>query len=103
MEQIINKITEIETSAVAILENTNAIKEEMSLVMEQKIVAFDEELKLKTVATLSDIQTKCDKTQEEELLNLKAKSDKLLVALDQEYATNHETLAKQILSSMIGE
>jgi len=103
MEQIINKITEIETSAVGILENTNTIKEEMSLVMEQKVTAFDEELKLKTEATLSDIQTKSDKTQEEELLNLKAKTDKLLVALDQEYAMNHETLAKQILSSMIGE
>lgn len=103
MEQLISKITEIETSAVAILENTNTIKEDMSLVMEQKIAAFDEELNQKTEKTLSEVIAKCNLAQETELIDLKAKTEKQLLALEQEYASNHETLAKQILSSMIGE
>lgn len=102
MEKVVKKLSEIEAAAVAIIDSANARKKELSDAMDVKINTFDEQIDNETAKTLSDLKVKLEQQKDAELAELKANTEKTLNALDEEYAKNHTSLAKDLLNSIVG-
>jgi hypothetical protein len=103
MEKVVNKLSEIEAAAVAIMDNANTMKKEISDNMESKVNEFDKKVDAETAQKLSELIVKLQTETAQELNKLKVCTQQTLVALDDEYNKNHSTLAQKILSAMIRE
>lgn len=103
MEKVVNRLSEIEAAAVAIMDNANAKKKEISDSMTIKTKEFDKAVDEETSKTLSDLNKKLQLETEQELLSLKDNTMRVLEALEDDYNKNHTALAKKILTQIIGE
>lgn len=103
MEKVVTKLSEIEAAAVAIMDNANAKKKEISESMIIKTNEFDKTVDEETSKTLSDLNKKLELETEQELKALKDKTMQVLKALEDDYNKNHTALAKKILAQIIDE
>lgn len=102
MEEVVNKLSEIEAAAVAIIESANEKKKELSEAMDKKTKQFDEEVNAGTEKTLSELSQKLKLETEQEISLLKENTAKALIDLEQGYQESHTALAKNILKNLIG-
>lgn len=103
MEKVVNKLSEIEAAAVAIMDNANTKKKEISDKMDVKISEFDKKVDAETAQILSELTNRLQSETEQELNELNNCTQKTLDALDDEYNKNHSTIAENILSIIIRE
>lgn len=103
MEKVVKKLSEIEAAAVAIMDNANSKKKELSDKMDIKISEFDKKVDAETAQMLSELTKKLQTETEQELLELKNCTQQTLNALDDEYNKNHSALAEQILNTITRE
>ncbi|MFI3171470.1 MAG: hypothetical protein R3Y58_03730 [Eubacteriales bacterium] len=100
MDTIITKLSEIESSANAIIQHTDVQKKEYEQVLLAKKEAFDSEVSTKTNATIQDIKVKLEATLETELSHLKEQHAQTLHAYNAEYEEYHEAYIVQILKNI---
>lgn len=97
MDSILNKLTEIESAAVSIVQHAEAEKSILDEKYDEKRRQFDLELESETKKQIQAIQ---DDLQKKTSLILSSQSDESLAqihALQKEYEENHTLYAQKIL------
>ena len=97
MEQIIGKLSEIETTAETIMKDALQKKKALSAEMERQSKEFDTQLEKQTEEQIKEIRR-----------NLEGEKDKRLSSLREDtqaayYAKNHERLSREIFEKIIQE
>ncbi|MFA9378146.1 MAG: hypothetical protein ACERKZ_15585 [Lachnotalea sp.] len=103
MEKVVNKLSEIEAAAVAIMDSANIKKKELSDKMDITISEFDKEIDAKTARSLTELTKQLQAEKELELSKLKSCTQQTLESLDNDYIKNHSALADQIVTTIIKE
>lgn len=101
MNSIVEKLSEIETSAVSIVNHAESEKERLDADMARRRREFDESLKADTASRLARIREDLESKMTYELQKQKQTSDNIIQAYEQEYEQNHEIYARDILAKMI--
>ena len=97
MESIVNKLTEIEEAASAIVAHAEDQKEALDKEYDEKRRTFDTELENKTQARLADIRRELEKNTSGILESQSGASEDTIRALEEEYAEKHTEYAHEIL------
>ena len=94
MDSIINKLTEIESAASAIVQHAEAEKSALDEKFDKKRMDFDKELEADTQRQIQGIR---DKLESETSRILSGQSQDELDALQKEYDEKHSDYAHEIL------
>lgn len=97
MDSIVNKLTEIEDAASAVVQHAEDQKSRLEKEYEEKRRTFDEELEKKTSARLESIRTELDKNTSDILEGQNGASEQTILALRKEYEEKHTEYAHEIL------
>ena len=101
MEQILNKLSEIETTANYIMEEASEKKQELSLQMEEQCRAFDAQVDEDTSKQVETIRRSLEQNKEKELSKLRQQTTEMFNKLDIYYKQNHEKLAKELCAQIL--
>lgn len=101
MENVINKLAEIETGTARILEEAGAKKIDLAQELEEKIRLFDREQDAQTTEKLESIRSDCQKKMEQELSDLRSKTSRIISYMDETYQTKHDVLADEIVKQIL--
>ena len=96
MEQILNKLSEIEITAQRIMEDAGRSKAALSAEMEQQCRNFDAELEQETNRKIQELKDNLEAQKDQELTSLRHRTEQQLEDLDTYYRQNHQQLAKTI-------
>ena len=92
MEQILNKLSEIETTANGIMEEADKKKQELSSEMEETCRAFDNRL---------EQETDLERQKDVQLTDLLKNTEEGFAQLDSYYEKNHTTLSRELFQKII--
>ena len=101
MEEIVKRLSEIETEAVRIIDDSAVQKKEMDAESEKRLRKYDEESNAKTAAELAKLRTSLENRMAEELKKLRQETERMIQSIEADYAANHGMLASQVLHKMI--
>ena len=97
MDSIVNKLTEIEEAASAIVTHAEAQKEVLDKEYDEKRRAFDAQLEQKTQTQLDGIRSKLEKKTRAMLDAQSGESTSAIEALQKDYDEKHTVYAQEIL------
>ena len=97
MDSILNKLTEIESAASAIVAHAEARKEVLDREYHDKRIKFDTEMEEKTSAEIQKIRSDMEARIMAVLDSQSGNHSNALVKLEQEYEQNHTQYAQDIL------
>lgn len=103
MDTIVRQISEIETAAVKIMNESSLQKKELDDEIKQRMDTYDAEVDSKTARQIQSIRTDLDSRMQRELSSLREHAGTLIMNLENEYALSHEALANHLLKQMIEE
>ena len=98
MDSIVRKLSEIETSAVAIVANAESQKAAADKEMAERRRIFDESLDTNTVSKLTKIRRELEMQMTLELQKQQQTSEYAILSYKKEYDANCETYALNILA-----
>ena len=101
MEQILNKLSEIETAARHIMEDADRTKAALSSEMEQQCRDFDATLEQKTNLKIQELRNSLEKQKDQELTLLRQQTEKALIDLDAYYRQNHQQLSEELFHRLL--
>lgn len=101
MEQILNKLSEIETTARRIMEDADRTKAALSSEMEQQCRDFDAALEQKTNLKIQELRSSLEKQKDQELTLLRQQTEKALIDLDVYYRQNHQQLSEELFHRLL--
>ena len=102
MEQMLNKLSEIEATANAIMQDAARQKQALSEEAEKQIKDFDASLETKTSAEIRKIREDLAREKDARITQLRAETEDQLSRLDSYYEANHETLSKELFQKITG-
>ena len=94
MEQILNKLSEIEITAQRIMEDAGRSKAALSAEMEQQCRNFDAELE-------QEMKDNLEAQKDQELTSLRHRTEQQLEDLDTYYRQNHQQLAEDLFQQLL--
>lgn len=97
MDSIVNRLTEIEDAASAIVQHAEDQKEALDREYEEKQKAFDAELEEKTQARIRSIREELEQNTAQLLDSQSGQSNSAIEALQKEYDQRHTEYAREIL------
>jgi len=97
MDSILDKLTEIENAASAIVRHAEEQKDVLDQEFDEKRKKFDEELENKTRARLEKIREQLEKEQSRVLDSSNGASQDTIRSLQEEYKEKHTEYAHEIL------
>lgn len=97
MDAILDKLTEIENAASAIVRHAEEQKDVLGQEFDEKRKKFDEELENKTRARLEKIREQLEKEQSRVLDSSSGASQDTIRSLQEEYEEKHTEYAYEIL------
>ena len=101
MEQIISKLSEIETAARFITEDTAKQKKALSDEMEKQCRAFDAALAEETDRKIGEIRRNLESEKNDRLSSLSKETQASIQALDSYYEKNHQRLSREIFKKIL--
>ena len=101
MDQVIEKLSEIEEAASKIIDSADSQKKLLDQQQEERITAYDTELENSTAKEVEKLHTKLSGQLEKELSRLHDTSASTLKALEQYYDANHDALSTEIYKKII--
>lgn len=101
MEQILNKLSEIEITAQRIMEDADRTKSALSAEMEQQCKSFDMELAQETNQQIQKLRSSLEAQKDQELAALRLNTEKHLADLDAYYTQNHQQLAEDLFQKLL--
>lgn len=101
MDQVIEKLSEIEEAASRIIDSADNQKKILDRQQEERIAAYDAELENSTAKEVEKLHTRLSGQLEKELSRLRDTSASTLNALDQYYEANHDALSTEIYKKII--
>ena len=103
MDSIVNKLTEIEDAASAIVAHAETQKEVLDREYDEKRRAFDEDLEKQTQARINAIRDELEKNTSGILDSQNGASTETIRALQKEYEEKHTEYAHEILRRITEE
>ncbi len=97
MDSIVNRLTEIESAAEAIVQHADEEKAQLDREFDEKRKKFDEDLEAKTQARIHEIQNNLEKRTASMLGSQNDASSAAIEALQKEYGERHTEYAHSIL------
>lgn len=97
MDSIVNKLTEIEDTAAAIVQHARDQQDELDKEYEEKRRTFDAELEEKTETRIRAIRDQLEQNTARILDSQNGQSDAAIEALQREYDQRHTEYAREIL------
>lgn len=101
MDQIIDKLSEIEIAASRILESAANQKKILDQQQEERIAAYDRELEASTARQVAKLQSQLSAQLNQELSQLRGDAEKNLKELDCYYEKNHNAVSTEIYEKII--
>lgn len=101
MEQIFNKLSEIELTARRIMEDADRTKSALSAEMEQQCKVFDAELEQETNKKIQQLRSSLEEKKNAELAALRQSMETSLTELDAYYSRNSEKLSEELLHKLL--
>jgi len=101
MEQILNKLSEIELTANRIMEDADKTKAALSAEMEQECKAFDAELEKETNIKIQELRNSLEKKKDTEITTLRQQMETTLSDLDIFYSRYHQQLSEDLFQRML--
>lgn len=101
MEQILNKLSEIEITARRIMEDADRTKKALSEEMEKKCKDYDAVLEEQTNAKIQKIRADLEKEKDAQLTALIEDTDAAFSDLDSYYEENHERLSEELFKKIL--
>lgn len=96
MEQILNKLSEIEATANAIMQDATRQKQALSEEAEKKAREFDAGLEKETSEQILKIRNDLEQEKDVRIAQLRQATEEQLTRLDSYYEANHEQLATEL-------
>lgn len=103
MEEIIGKLSAIETTAESIMDDAAKAKKALSADMERQFKEFDSQLEKQTEAKIQEIRCNLENEKDARLASLRDDTQAALKELDSYYQNNHERLSREIFEKIIQE
>ena len=103
MNQIIQRLSEVETAATSIIEEAGAKKKQMAKDQDARIAAFEKQVHDETEKKISEQQAVLEAQIEEELKAQKEELEKQLAHMDRIYEESHSAIAKQLLAKIAAQ
>lgn len=101
MDQIAKKLSEIEQTARAIVENAENQKHDLEYEMQEKRNQLDNDLELETKKKLEVIRSELQQNMEQLLEKQRKQNDQEIEFLKKDFQEHHTEYAKEILSRII--
>lgn len=101
MEQILNKLSEIEVTAQRIMEDADRTKTALSAETEQKCKDFDASLEQETNEQVQKLRESLEEKKDAELTALRQKTEASLKELDTYFEQNHERLSEELFHKLL--
>lgn len=101
MDQIIEKLSEIEIAASRILDSAANQKKVLDEQQEQRIADYDKEIEKSTADKVSALQAELSSRLEKELEKLKSDKEQLSTSLETYYDENHDKISTEIYEKII--
>ena len=101
MEQILNKLSEIELTAQRIMEDCDRQKQILSEEAEKKCKNYDDQLEAQTAEQIQKIRQQLEEEKDTRLSALRAETEATFSALDTYYDENHVCLSKELFQKIL--
>lgn len=101
MEQILNKLSEIELTAESIMKDADRNKQALSQEMEKKRQDFDAQIARETNDKIHKIRTDMEKEKDERIAAFRRDTEEALAQLDSYYEKNHDRLSRQLFQQIL--
>ena len=103
MNQIIQRLSEVETAASSIIEEAGAKKKQMAKDQDARIAAFEKQVHEETEKKISEQQALLEAQIDKELKAQKEELAKQLAHMDRIYEESHSAIAKQLLAKIAAQ
>ena len=101
MEQILNKLSEIEITAQRIMQDADRTKAALSAEMEQQCKDLDLELEQETNRKIQALRDSQESRKDQELTALRQQTEQHLADLDVYYKKNHQQLSEDLFQQLL--
>lgn len=101
MEQILNKLSEIELTAQRIMEDCDRQKQQLSEEAEQKCKNYDRQLESRTAEQIRRIRQQLEEEKDSRLAQLRADTDATFSSLDAHYEQQHSQLSRELFEKIL--
>lgn len=101
MEQILNKLSEIELTAQRIMEDCDRQKQQLSEEAEQKCKNYDEQLETRTAEQIRRIRQQLEEEKDSRLAQLRADTNATFSSLDAHYEQQHSQLSRELFEKIL--
>lgn len=101
MEQILNKLSEIETTAKSILKDADLKKQALSEEMEKQCREFDALLEQETDDRIHAIRSNLEQEKDNRLAALRNDRENAFKRLDVYYEKNHDRLSEELFRKIL--
>ena len=103
MDTVINKISEVESAASAIMDDANNQKRRFAETMNEKTLAFDRQLEADTDKKLEEMRTGMEQEMKAKLSEQKEFVEQLLLKLEQNYDEGHSRYVDRLFQVLLEE
>lgn len=103
MDTVIEKISEIESSATSIMENANERKKAFAREMEERTAAFDAQLEAETNKKIEELRASMEINMNNRLEKQRSDSKKVLETMEKRYEEHHTQYVEDLFQTMIKE
>lgn len=101
MEQILQKLSEIEITAQRIMQDADRTKAALSAEMEQQCKDLDLELEQETNRKIQTLRDSLESRKDQELTALRQQTEQHLADLDVYYKKNHQQLSEDLFQQLL--
>ncbi|WP_418423503.1 hypothetical protein [Blautia sp.] len=101
MEQILQKLSEIEITAQRIMQDADRTKAALSAEMEQQCKDLDLELEQETNRKIQALRDGLESRKDQELTALRQQTEQHLADLDVYYKKNHQQLSEDLFQQLL--
>ena len=101
MEQILNKLSEIELTAQRIMEDCDRQKQALSEEAEKKCKDYDNLLESRTTKQIQKIRQQLEEEKDSRLAQLRADTDATFSSLDARYEQQHVQLSRELFEKIL--
>lgn len=101
MENVINKLAEIETGTARILQDANEKKADLARELDERIRVYDQECDARTAKELDSIRKNYQKEMERELSDLRTKTNQVISHMEETYQNKHDALTDSIVKQIL--
>lgn len=103
MDTVIEKISEIEAAAAAIMDEANDQKKEIARKMQERTAGFDSQLECETKEEIEKLRAAMEIEMKERLKKQREDCRQILKAMEKRYQEHHAQYVKELFKKMVKE